>query len=68
MTIALNFLPNHPVVAEEGLKVEVSLDGGKPVVFDYATSGRSEEWKENILNGLAVRRVTLPVARNGKAS
>lgn len=66
VTIALNFLPNHPVVAEEGLKVEVSLDGGKPVVFDYATSGRSEEWKENILNGRAVRRVTLPVARNGK--
>lgn len=66
LTVALNFLPNHPVVAGEGLKVEVSLDGGRPVVFDYATEGRSEEWKENILNGRAVRRVTLPAVGDGE--
>lgn len=61
LKVALNFLPNHPVREGEGLKVAVSFGGGKPQELDYSTKGRSEEWKDNILNGRAVRRVTFPV-------
>lgn len=64
LTLTLKFLPNHPVVEGEGLKVAVTIDGAKPVILDYATQGRSEEWKENVLRNQALRNVTFPA--NGK--
>ena len=61
VTIVLSFLPNHPSVDGEGLKVAVSLDGSGEQTADYSTQGRSEEWKENILNMRAQRRFTFPL-------
>ncbi len=61
VTIVLSFLPNHPIVDGEGLKVAVSLDGSGEQTADYSTQGRSEEWKENILNMRAKRRFTFPL-------
>ncbi len=61
VTIVLSFLPNHPIVDGEGLKVAVSLDGSGEQTADYSTQGRSEEWKENILNMRAQRRFTFPL-------
>ncbi len=66
VTVILSFLPNHPIVEGEGLKVAVSLDGSAPVVADYSTQGRSEEWKENVLNNRATRRFTLPCPQGRK--
>ena len=66
MTVILSFLPNHPIVEGEGLKVAVSLDASAPVVADYSTQGRSEEWKENVLNNRATRRFTLPCPQGRK--
>lgn len=61
VTVVLSFLPNHPIVDGEGLKVAVSLDGTGAQTADYSTQGRSEEWKENILNMRAQRRFTFPL-------
>lgn len=61
VTVVLSFLPNHPIVDGEGLKVSVSLDGNGAQTADYSTQGRSEEWKENILNMRAQRRFTFPL-------
>ena len=61
VTIVLSYLPNHPIVDGEGLKVAVSLDGSGEQTADYSTQGRSEEWKENILNMRAQRRFTFPL-------
>lgn len=58
--IALKFLPNHPIVEGEGLKVEVCLDDNAPVRLDYSTKGRSEEWKLNVLRNQAVRGLSFP--------
>lgn len=66
VTVILSFLPNHPIVEVDGLKVAVSLDGSAPVVADYSTQGRSEEWKENVLNNRATRRFTLPCPQGRK--
>lgn len=59
--VDLRFLPVHPVIGNS-LRVEVSLDGGEPVLIDYATAGASEEWKLNVLCNQAIRRLTLPMA------
>lgn len=65
ITIKLNFLPNHPINECEGLKFEVSLNHNNPYILDYSTKGRSEEWKENILNGRAERTVVFPASKEG---
>lgn len=59
--VDLRFLPVHPVIGNS-LRVEVSLDGGEPVLIDYATAGASEEWKLNVLCNQAIRRVSLPLS------
>ncbi len=56
----LDFVPRHPV-NDKSLRVALSIDNGEPYVVDYATKGRSEEWKENILWNKAIRTITLPV-------
>lgn len=58
--IVLAFVPRHPV-NDKSLRVALSIDGGKPHMVDYATKGRSEEWKENILWNRAKRIVRVPI-------
>lgn len=60
--LILKMLPNHPIEAGEGLKISVSVDDSEPVVFDYSTQGRSEEWKENVLTNHATRRATFTLS------
>ena len=66
LKITLVFLPNHPINEGEGLKVSVACDGEKPQTADYATTGRSETWKENVLNNRATCTFSFPPARNNK--
>ncbi|MCM1503752.1 MAG: glycosyl hydrolase 115 family protein [Muribaculum sp.] len=58
------FVPTHPVTG--GLRVGISVDGRDFGEFDYATVGRSEEWKENVLNNRAL--VSVPVDLNDGTS
>lgn len=48
-------LPVHPLTSANGLRVGVSVDGGPVEVMDFATHGRSEEWKLNVLSNTAVK-------------
>lgn len=59
--IEVRFVPTHPIIAKGYLRFTLSLDGSQPEEFSYETVGRSEEWKENVLNNVAIRRVTLPL-------
>lgn len=58
--VEVRLLPNHPVEGGR-LRFMLSLDGVDSASMDYSTSGRSEEWKENVLRNQAVRRVALPL-------
>lgn len=58
--VVLAFVPRHPV-NDKSLRVALSIDNGEPYVVDYATKGRSEEWKQNILWNRAHRIVRVPV-------
>lgn len=55
--IILKFLPSHPILQEDGLRLAVIMDNNEPVYLDYSTVGRSEEWKENVLRNHAIRRM-----------
>ena len=51
----------HPV--DNKLRFALSLDGGNPVVKEYQTKGRSEQWKVNTLQSQARVRIQLPIAK-----
>jgi hypothetical protein len=63
LTFEVRLLPSHPVEGNK-LSFQLTLDGTDSKEIEYQTYGRSEEWKQNILRGYAVRKITLPT--NGK--
>ena len=63
LTFEVRLLPSHPVEGNK-LSFRLTLDGADSKEIEYQTYGRSEEWKQNILRGYAVRKITLPA--NGK--
>lgn len=65
LTMELRFLPTHPW-AGSSLRVKVEVEGMEPQVVDYATQGRSEEWKQNVLTNHALRQVSLPQDPRGR--
>lgn len=61
--VEVRLLPVHPVHDDGNLAFSVSIDGSEPQSVNYATAGRSEEWKQNVLRNQAIRRITLPLAK-----
>ena len=64
VTIEVRWVPTHPV--DNKLRFALSLDGGNPVVKEYQTKGRSEQWKVNTLQCQARVRIQLPIAKRKK--
>lgn len=58
-------LPTKPLHPGLGVRIAVSLDGGPLQVFDYATVGRSDEWRENVLSNTAVRSLPFKMLTSG---
>ncbi len=55
VVVELTLAPNHPVNGDQ-IRYSVSFDGDEAVEVNYATKGRSEEWKQNVLRNQAIRR------------
>lgn len=53
LDVELRFLPTHPI---SGSTLRLRVNGS---VVDYATHGRSEEWKQNVLRNQAIRRLRI---------
>lgn len=62
--IELAFVPNLPVDGKT-IRYGISLNGSPMKIVDYKTEGRSEEWKENVLNNQAIRITAHPLLKNG---
>jgi hypothetical protein len=64
INIVTALAPNHPV---EGTKIRytIQLDNEPAITIDYATQGRSEEWKKNVLTNQAVRTTKHFLAKPG---
>jgi hypothetical protein len=60
----LALAPNHPA---EGTKIRytIQVDDGPAQTIDYATQGRSEEWKQNVLMNQAIRTTRHAVGKPG---
>jgi hypothetical protein len=58
-------LPTKPLHPGLGVRIAVSLDGGPLHELDYATVGRSDEWRENVLSNTAVRTLAIKLLEPG---
>lgn len=65
VVVEVRMIPTHPLSGTQ-LRFQVSLDKQTTHVIDYATQGRSEEWKENVLSNHAIRRMVLPIGKKKK--
>ncbi|AHF15123.1 glycosyl hydrolase 115 family protein [Niabella soli] len=63
--IETDLAPNHPV-AGKTIRYSIRVDDGPAQAVDYATQGRSEEWKENVLNNQARRTTRHRLTKAGK--
>ena len=65
LTIEVRLLPTHPA-GDEGLSFALLIDDRHIAEkADYATKGRSEEWKRNVLENQAIRRWRVANDGNG---
>jgi hypothetical protein len=65
-TVSVFTLPTHPVTSGFSMRYGVSIDDGPVKVVDFKTAGRSEEWKVNVLENRARRKVKSPALAPGK--
>jgi hypothetical protein len=57
-TLQTALIPTQPNDNGE-LRYSVSIDGGEPTIFNLKEPFRSEEWKQNVLRGQALRQQRL---------
>ncbi len=57
--------PNHPI-AGKTLRYALTVNNGEAKIVSFETEGRSEEWKENVLNNQAIRQTAVALAGNGQ--
>lgn len=67
-TLFMHTIPTHPLTKTTGMRYAVSIDGAAPVVLNFKTVGRSEEWKQNVLRNSAVKKLVLPPLKKGQHS
>ena len=65
-TVRFVAVPVHPLTGSGRVRVAYRLDGGPVLAADFATIGRSDEWKRNVLSNTAVRTTTLPRLKPGR--
>ena len=65
ISIVAALAPNHPV---DGTKIRytVQVDNAPAITINYATQGRSEEWKQNVLTNRSIRTTKHFVGKPGK--
>lgn len=59
-------LPTHPLNKNFEMRYAIGIDDGPLTIVNFKTTGRSEEWKQNVLSNAAVRSVKMPSLNPGK--
>lgn len=64
--IRLQAVPTHAIHKGRGVRCAVAIDDAEPVIVDFQTLGRSDEWKQNVLKNASVKSVKQVVNKAGK--
>jgi hypothetical protein len=58
-------VPTHPLNKSFSMRYAVSVDSSALTIVDFKTFGRSEEWKQNVLQNQAMREINLGPLKPG---
>ncbi|MCT8003106.1 glycosyl hydrolase 115 family protein [Sphingomonas sanguinis] len=59
-------LPSHPRAPAHGLRAAVRIDDGEWQMVDFATTGRSDQWRHNVLTNTALAELPLKTFAAGQ--
>ena len=58
-------IPTHPLSKHYEMRYAVRVDDGPISILNFKTTGRSEEWKLNVLRNYAIKSVSVPQLKPG---
>ena len=64
--VFLQAVPTHAVNNDRGVRCAVAVDNSDPVIIDFQTFGRSDQWMENVLKNASVQSAKQIVNKAGK--
>jgi len=64
--LILHAVPTLPITNKNGVRVGVQWNNEPIQIVDFATIGRSEEWKQNVLSNKASKKVPIKSTIKGK--
>lgn len=64
--INVQIVPTHAFYEGKGVRCAVAIDDAEPVILDFQTFGRSDEWMQNVLKNAAVKSAKQIVNKAGK--
>ncbi len=64
--VRVQAIPTHPFYKGHGVHCAVAIDDAEPVIIDFQTVGRSNEWKQNVLRNAAVKSGKQMIYEPGK--
>lgn len=59
-TLSIYTLPTRPINTNFGVRYAVSVDDAPLQLVSFKTTGRSEQWKQNVLRNAAIKEIVLP--------
>ncbi len=64
--VIVQAIPSHPTNDSVNVRCAVAIDDATPVIIDFSTHGRSEEWKQNVLKNAARKSAKQIIVKPGK--
>jgi hypothetical protein len=64
--VKVQTIPTHAFYEGKGVRCAIAIDDAEPVVLDFQTFGRSDEWMQNVLRNAAVKSASQIINKAGK--
>ncbi|AUC21058.1 hypothetical protein BTO15_02520 [Polaribacter sejongensis] len=64
--VVVQAVPTHAFYEEKGVRCAVSIDDAEPVIVDFQTFGRDDEWKQNVLKNATQKQAKQIINKAGK--
>lgn len=64
--VVVQAVPTHAFYEGKGVRCAVSIDDAEPVIIDFQTFGRDDEWKQNVLKNATQKQAKQIINKAGK--
>ena len=59
-------MPTHAFYEGKGVRTAISIDDADPIIIDFQTIGRNDEWKQNVLKNATQKLAKQVINKAGK--